>query len=108
MSKAYLPPEMKEDPKEILGISDHANGEEIRKAYLDKVKQYPPDRMPDEFEKIRDAYEILKHPGTRTIAMLRAIDPAVSLLTLVDGRPETRRFVGPQMWLEAMKEKDSR
>jgi preprotein translocase subunit Sec63 len=107
MSRAYLPPAMDEDPKEILGISDHADGEEIRRAYLDKIRQYPPDRMPAEFEKIRDAYEILKNPGTRTIAMLRSIDPKVSLLTLVDGRPETRRFVGPEMWLEAMKEKDN-
>lgn len=107
MSGAYLPPEMDEDPKKILDVSDHADGEEIRKAYLDKIKQYPPDRMPAEFEKIRDAYEILKNPGTRIMAMLRRIDPKAPLLTLVDGRQETRRFVGPEMWLETMKEKDN-
>ena len=42
---------------EILGVAANASEDEIRRAYLEKVKQFPPDRSPEEFERIRDAYE---------------------------------------------------
>jgi curved DNA-binding protein CbpA len=32
------------DARELLGIPPNASDEEIRAAYLRKVKQYPPDR----------------------------------------------------------------
>ena len=48
-----------EDPRQVLGIDAEAGEEEIRAAYLRKVKEYPPDRSPREFERVRDAYEIL-------------------------------------------------
>ena len=35
-----------EDPLQVLGISPEAGEEEIRAAYLRKVKEYPPDRAP--------------------------------------------------------------
>ena len=46
----------------VLGISINASEEEIRSAYLAKVKEHPPDRSPEEFERIRDAYETLRDP----------------------------------------------
>src|SRR5215813_526208 len=51
-----------DDPRMVLGIPPEAGDEEIRAAYLRKVKKYPPDRAPQEFEKIRDAYETLRDP----------------------------------------------
>ncbi len=51
------------DPIELLGISQNATDEEIRAAYLLKVRECPPDRAPEKFEKIRDAYEILRDPA---------------------------------------------
>ena len=40
------------DPIEVLGISQNATDEEIRAAYLLKVRECPPDRAPEKFEKI--------------------------------------------------------
>lgn len=49
----------------ILEISENASDEEIRKAYARKVRQYPPEKDPENFRKIREAYEVLINPETR-------------------------------------------
>jgi len=43
MQKAYDPPVLDKDPFKILGVTDDSGEEEIRSAYLKKIKEYPPD-----------------------------------------------------------------
>jgi curved DNA-binding protein CbpA len=93
------------NPSEVLGIAEHATSEEIRSAYLQKVKEHPPDRSPEQFEKIRDAYEALRDPRRRVRHMLLAADPGAPLAPLADGQPPPRRFVGPQPWVEVLRKK---
>jgi len=95
-----------DDPSHLLGIPPEAGEEEIRAAYLRKVKEYPPDRAPREFEKIRDAYETLRDPRRRTRQVLLA-DPKQPLVSLLDGRVSERRFTGPEPWLAVLKEPKS-
>ncbi len=92
-----------EDPRQVLELPPGAGDDEIRAAYLRKVKEFPPDRAPREFEKVRDAYESLKDPRRRTLQML-AVDPHQPLSTLVEGRPAERRFTGPEPWLAVLRE----
>ena len=89
----------------VLGIPVTAGEEEIRSAYLARVKEYPPDRAPEEFERIRDAYETLRDPRRRMRDMLLSADPEVPLVSLVEGQPAQRRFAGPRPWLEVVKKK---
>lgn len=49
-----------EDLHEILGIAEDTDQAEIKKAYFSKIKEYSPDLYPEEFKKIRAAYENLK------------------------------------------------
>jgi curved DNA-binding protein CbpA len=93
------------DPREVLGVSPNAGEEEIRAAYLRKVKEYPPDRAPEEFEKVRNAFETLRDPRKRTLAMLHASDPGAPLASILDGRAPRRLFAGPQPWREVLKAK---
>ena len=93
-----------DDPRHVLGIPPEAGDEEIRAAYLRKVKEYPPDRAPLEFEKVRDAYETLRDPRRRTRQLLLSVDPKQPLVSLLEGRAAERRFVGPEPWLAALKE----
>jgi preprotein translocase subunit Sec63 len=93
------------DPREVLGVPPNAGEEEIRAAYLRKVKEYPPDRSPEEFEKIRDAFETLRDPRQRTRAMLLSTDPDAPLAALLEGRARRRLFVGPEPWREVLKGK---
>ncbi len=105
MLKNHDLPILDRDPKNILGVSDDADEAEIRAAYLEKVKEYPPERSPEEFERIRDAYKILNDPRSRALIMLQSIDPEAPLVTLLDSQKKNRRFVGPEPWLAAMREK---
>jgi uncharacterized protein (DUF1786 family) len=90
-------------PNEILGLTANASDAEIRAAYLTKVKEFPPDRSPEEFEKIRDAYDTLRDPRRRTRAMLLSSEFAAPLASLIDGRKSRRIFAGPQLWREVLK-----
>ncbi len=47
-------------PYAMLEISEESGDTEIKKAYLTKVRAYPPERFPDEFQKIRQAYELIR------------------------------------------------
>jgi curved DNA-binding protein CbpA len=95
---------MKEDPRSILEVGPEASGEEVRAAYLRKIKQYPPDRHPEEFEKVRDAYELLRDPRSRTRALLFSGEALPPLTRLLEGKRPPRRFTGPKPWLSALKE----
>ena len=92
-----------DDPRQLLGVSPEAGDEEIRAAYLRKVKEYPPDRAPREFERVRDAYETLRDPRRRTLHLLSA-NPKQPLVSLLDGRVSERRFTGPEPWLAVLRE----
>lgn len=93
------------DPREILGVVWNATEGQIRAAYLSKVKECPPDRVPEQFEKIRDAYETLRDPRRRARDLLLSADPEAPLASLVADRAPERRFVGPDAWLEVLKGK---
>jgi len=90
---------------ERLGVSATASEEEIRAAYLSKVKEFPPDRSPVEFEAIRDAYEALCDPRKRFQTMLLSTAFTAPLVSLLSGHKARRNFVGPQLWREVLKTK---
>lgn len=49
----------------VLNIVADAAIAEIKKAYFSLVRKFPPDRHPEEFMKIREAYEVLVDENTR-------------------------------------------
>ena len=93
-----------DDPRQVLGIPPEAGDDEIRAAYLRKVREYPPDRAPQEFEKVRDAYETLRDRLRRTRHSLLSADPKQPLSSLLEGRVCERRFIGPEPWLAILRE----
>ena len=93
------------DPREVLGVSQDAGEEEVRAAYVRKGKEHPPDRSPEEFERIRDAYDSLRDPRRRMRDRLLSVDPFAPFVSVIELKPRQRRFAGPQPWLEALKGK---
>jgi curved DNA-binding protein CbpA len=93
------------DPYAVLGISLNADDERIRAAYVAKVKQFPPDRSPAEFEEVRDAYNLLRDRRGRAQHTLFSIDPEAPLQSLLEGIDNDRRFAGPGPWLAVLKER---
>ena len=92
------------DPWAVLGLTEDASLEEIRMAYLRRVKEHPPDRHPEDFERIRDAYEVLRDPYQRTRRLILGVDPSAPLVSLLDKEQGRRRFAGPRAWLDALEE----
>ena len=58
------------DPYEVLGLPTHADEVEIRRRYLELVRQFPPDRAPERFAAIRAAYDEVRDPARRLEAQL--------------------------------------
>ncbi|MCR4292940.1 MAG: J domain-containing protein [Candidatus Kuenenia sp.] len=52
-------------PYEILGIGPSADDATIRNAYLELVKKHPPDRAPEMFKKIANAYGLIRDERER-------------------------------------------
>jgi curved DNA-binding protein CbpA len=102
MNKSALPIP---DPYAVLGVGPGAEDEQIRAAYLAKLKQFPPDRSPVEFEQVRDAYELLRDQRRRAQHTLFSVNPEAPLASLLDGMDNHRQFVGPGPWLAVLKER---
>lgn len=53
------PPPLPEssDPHELLGVSAAADEATLKRAYIELVKRYRPDRHPAEFRRVREAFE---------------------------------------------------
>ncbi len=93
------------EPFAVLGVGPEADDERIRAAYLARVKQFPPDRSPHEFERVRDAYELLRDRRRRAQYRLFSANPEAPLESLLDGMDSQRRFAGPSPWLAVLKER---
>jgi len=49
----------------ILGVRSNATPKSIKTAYIAKVKEFPPEQHPEEFQRIRAAYDVLRDPVKR-------------------------------------------
>ena len=47
-------------PYEILEVAEDVDDAALKKAYLAMVRRYPPERFPDDFQRIYRAYELIK------------------------------------------------
>ena len=67
------------EPHLILGISPDADEAALRRRYLELVRQNPPEKCPDRFAEIREAYEQLKDPVSRLKSQLFQVRLSESL-----------------------------
>ena len=79
---------MKQDCKAYygtLGLNPGASPEEVKKAYFRMVRKYSPEKDPDQFQKIREAYEAIKDgPPPERVEYPLPKDPA-ALFYLKEG-----------------------
>jgi curved DNA-binding protein CbpA len=101
MAEAYIT--LLDDPWEILGVSQQAGDEEIRRAYLNRIKACPPSQDPEHAERIREAFDLLRDPLRRADRSVAFAEPEAPLASLLKGQSGHRAFVGPQLWLEVLK-----
>lgn len=63
------------DPYGVLGLDRHASEAEIKRAYFQLVRQFPPEREPEKFRDIRTAYEQLRDAESRARIALFLVQP---------------------------------
>ena len=89
----------------VLGISSEAKPDEIRAAYLKQTAAHPPDKDPAEFEKIRDAYDLLKDPVTQFCQEVLHRPAEVSFKAVCPPSDWRRKYVSADVWMQYVKEK---
>ena len=67
-----------DDPYMVLGLDNRATAEEVRQAYFRLVRVYTPEAHPEEFKRVRAAYEALRSPLRRAELALMAFDETMS------------------------------
>jgi hypothetical protein len=71
------------NPYVILGCSMQSTDTQIREAYLDRVRAFPPDSASSEFHLIQEAYERIRTPEGRAREVMRVDSTGGTLLDAV-------------------------
>ncbi len=53
------------DPFAVLGLPVDSDDAAIRRRYLELVRQFPPEKNPERFAAVRQAYDLLRDDPTR-------------------------------------------
>ncbi len=95
-----------EEMYRILGTSAAADANGLRAAYLAKIREHPPERDPEEFERIRDAYQTLSDPirKTRRFFDSNALRTPLGDLAKAGEKVAGRPFLGLAAWREALQQ----
>ena len=92
----------------LLGVDFDADEQALHNAYVQQIKVHPPDKEPQRFEQLRDAYQLLRDPLERARHRLFDVDPQAPFPSLLDDQDQPRRHVGPEPWLQALRERPRR
>lgn len=79
-----------DEARTLLGVRPDADDKELRRAYLEGERRSPPDLAPDLFEKVRDAYELLRAPRAGSVEFDWSARPT-GFASLLEG-PSERPF----------------
>ncbi len=94
------------NPYEVLGIDPAVDDdEEIRKAYLRAVRDHPPDRDGEGFQRVRRAFETLRDRSARVDMKLFPRPSATSLSEWAETLESPLRRASLSAWLNLSKER---
>ena len=63
------------DPYEVLGLQPGDDEAAVKRAYFQKVREFPPEAEPEKFQEVRSAYEQLRDEETRSLLELFRLQP---------------------------------
>jgi len=71
------------EPYEVLGVDPNASEAQIRKRYLELVRQFPPDREPQRFAELHQAYDEMRDPVRRMRALISGAGSGKSTISAI-------------------------
>lgn len=93
-------------PNKILEIPEDASQEEVRSAYMRKLREYPPEKLPLKFNQLQEAYDLVKDEVSRarlTIFGIPQKKSEISLPELLGDEKRMRNRIGINKWLDLKK-----
>lgn len=75
MNSSKISNSKREDPYRVLGIDRNADAGEIKRTYFQLVREHTPEESPEQFQRIRAAYDQLRTPERRAQADLLLLQP---------------------------------
>ena len=90
------------DPFLVLEVAEDADDATIHRAYLQKVRAFPPERAPARFQVIRRAYEAIRDERARWSHRLFADEPPPVGDLLNAPRSTSRTRPDPEILLAAL------
>lgn len=73
---------MNDDPYTVLGLERGASAEDVRRAYFRLARTYTPEAHPEEFKRVRAAYDTLRSPLRRAELAVLAFDETAGEIDL--------------------------
>ncbi len=91
-------------PYEILEVEEGADDAQIKKAYLAMVRRFPPERSPDDFRRIHQAFALIKTEEDRLNHRLFhcRLPTPVEIAAVVLPTNEARKRVGEKEFKERL------
>ncbi len=92
------------NPYRVLGISEESDDDDaIRKAWLDGVRRFPPEKDPEQFALVREAYEMIRDRESRFRLQTFGDRRLRITSAIVDLFPSGRNHAGSAPWLAVIR-----
>lgn len=92
------------NPYRVLGIAEETDDDEaIRKAWLESVRRFPPEKEPEQFARVREAYEMIRDRESRFCLRTFGDRRMKNTAALVDFFPMERNHAGSALWLAVIR-----
>lgn len=93
------------DPFIVLGVPENADDAQVRAAYLEAVRRFPPERAPEMFQYVSEAHKALGDEVSRArVRLFGSLDRSSieTPETLLPEMPAPRRRIGMERWLSVI------
>ncbi len=98
-------------PYAILDVGENATQEEIRQAYLEKLKMFPPEKDQAKFQEITDAWHLVENEVARAKLKVFGIPQEVNhdlkMSDLFCSNAGEFKRPGMEFWLKLLKQEPS-
>lgn len=96
------------DPYQVLGLdSNEVTDEAVRQAYLQAIRDNPPEKAPEEFARIQTAYDMINKESKRIQLELFGLEHESHLPEETTATPSRPR-AGAKKWLDMIDEESRR
>ena len=93
------------NPFYVLKVSHTASDQEVREAYLEAVRKYPPERFPARFNEINTAYKEIQGQRERIRRHLICLPASRTLAEMIPETAPQRNPLSKDLWMTLIRRK---